>query len=67
MAKITWQDVVQRCDAIPLSRAELARRCGLSESTVVKGMRRGSVLRGSTRKQVELVLALEEKLRGDAA
>lgn len=64
---MSWADAVKRCDAVGLSRAELARRCELSESTVIKGVRRQSLLRGATRKQVELVLAMEEELAKRAA
>jgi DNA-binding MurR/RpiR family transcriptional regulator len=66
MAKMSWNDVALECDALRISRAEMARRAGVSESTFVKGMRRGSYLRGVTRKQVELIIALERQVQGVA-
>lgn len=51
----------------------MARRAGLSESTVTKGLRRNSTLQGSTRRVVEMVLAaaevtgdVQDKGQGDA-
>lgn len=68
MAAVKWTNVVERCDALGLSRAELARRAGISESTVVKGLKRDSKLRGPTRRIVEGVLEAElaEMQRGAA-
>lgn len=73
MARLRWDSVVARCNALGLSRAEMARRAGLSESTVTKGLRRNSVLQGSTRRVVEMVLAaaevtgdVQDKGQGDA-
>ncbi|MBL4820388.1 MAG: LacI family DNA-binding transcriptional regulator [Gammaproteobacteria bacterium] len=59
-----WHDVAARLDDLDISRAELARRCGLSESTVVKGLRDNRKLQGATRRAVEAVL---HKLMGAAA
>lgn len=60
MAAVKWSSVVERCDRLGLSRAEMARRSGISESTVVKGLKRDSRLRGPTKQVVEMVLAAAE-------
>ncbi len=48
-----------------LSRAEMARRAGISESTITKALKLGSRPTNPIRNQVELVLALEEKVQAD--
>ena len=64
----TWQEIEARRAAVSMSRAELARRAGISESTIFKGLQKQGKPHRLLAKQVELVLALEEKLlRGDAA
>ncbi|MEO9614297.1 MAG: hypothetical protein ABJG86_11215 [Nitratireductor sp.] len=60
MPPLTWTEVAERCDRIGLSRAEMARRAGISESTVVKGLARRSKPRGTTRRIVEMVLEAAE-------
>jgi predicted transcriptional regulator len=63
MARSSWKDVAKRCDELGISRAEVARRAGISESAFVKGIARDSRLSGATRKVIELVLALEEEVQ----
>ena len=48
-----------------LSRAELARRAGISESTITKALKLGSRPTNPIRRQVELVLTLEEQVQAD--
>ena len=66
MPKMTWADVEKRRQELPkLSRAELARRAGVSESTYAKGLndKKGPrTLRKGVREQVELVLDAAEDL-----
>lgn len=58
MPRMTWTEIERRRMALPrpLSRAELARRAGLSESTIAKGLRDDRVLQKGARDQVLLVL-----------
>lgn len=62
MTMPTWKELDARRLALPkpLSRAEMARRAGISESTVTKGLQKtegeDARPRKSVRKQVELVL-----------
>lgn len=42
-----------------LSRAELARRAGISESTITKGIKEGRVPSKPVRAQIELILEAE--------
>lgn len=62
MARITWRELDERRSNLPtpLSRAEMARRSGLSESAVTKGVRENRRPRRSVREQVELVLSAVE-------
>lgn len=61
-----WQVVETRRRKLKLSRAELARRTGLSESTIYKGLHGGTRPERHTRQVVELALAMAEQLRRDA-
>lgn len=62
MTSPTWKDLDARRLALPkpLSRAEMARRAGISESTITKALKKAdgddARPRKSVRKQVELVL-----------
>lgn len=58
---LTWREVVARWEKTGLSRPELARRAGISEQTVVKGMRRGSKLNLATRQVVEAAIIKAEQ------
>jgi len=59
-----WEKVeVRRKSLDGFSRAEMARRAGISESTVTYGLKRGSRPNPSVRRQVELVLQLEEEVQ----
>lgn len=68
----TWKELDERRLALGkrrLSRAQLARRAGLSESTIAKGIRLDRTPIKDTRQKVELVLeaeriAIEEGIRG---
>lgn len=64
LAVVTWRDLEAARLALPrkLSRAELARRAGLSESTIGKGLREDRAPRREVRKQVELVLEAVRKM-----
>lgn len=62
-----WQRIEARRRRLKISRAEMARRAGISESTVNYGLKRGSRPSGAVRRQVELVLALEEQVQTDMA
>lgn len=54
----SWKDYDERRQNLPkpLSRAQMARRAGLSESTVAKGIRHGRTPRKAVRERLELVL-----------
>jgi ribosome-binding protein aMBF1 (putative translation factor) len=60
-----WQMVESRRRAVGMSRAELARRARISESTIFKGKQRGTRPDGRVREFVELVLAVEEQIARD--
>lgn len=60
-----WKDAEKRRQVLGLSRAEMCRRAGISESTVTYGLKRGSRPTGAVRRQLELVLALEEQVQKD--
>lgn len=64
MAAPTWRDLEARRLLLPkrLSRADLARRAGLSESTIAKGLRHDRTPRKHVRQQVELVLDAAGKM-----
>lgn len=64
-----WKDIDERRKQIDrLSRAEMCRRAGISESTVTKGLQRGTRPLSSIRKQLDAVLAAAEaEQRGEAA
>lgn len=62
----SWADLDQERTALgrpTMSRAELARRAGISESTITKGLREGRVPQKDARQKVELVLAAEREMR----
>mgnify|MGYP000237551121 CR=1 FL=1 len=62
-----WKSIDNRRKAIDgLSRAEMCRRAGISESTVTKGMARGVKPIPSTRRAVEAVLLQAEAERAAA-
>lgn len=65
MAFPTWKELDARRQALPkpLSRAEMARRAGISESTITKALKStGDVRpRKSLRAQIELVLDAAKK------
>lgn len=60
MARITWRDLDERRAALPrkLSRAEMCRLAGVSESTATKGLQDGgrTAVSKSARQKIELVL-----------
>lgn len=63
---VTWGELDARRRAFKspkISRAELCRRAGISESTVTKGLKFGHLPTKETRKQVELVLEAEQAMR----
>jgi transcriptional regulator with XRE-family HTH domain len=62
-----WNDIEERRKRLDMSRAEMARRASISESTVLYGLKRGSKPTGAVRKQIEQVLAIEEQALGSAA
>lgn len=64
-----WNDIeARRARLDHLSRAEMARRAGISESTVTKGLNRGTRPIGAVRKAIERVLdEAEAEARGNAA
>jgi hypothetical protein len=55
-----WNDVAARVKALGLSNGEFCRRCGLSESAMNKGVRRGSSLSGAVKRVAEDVLRQAE-------
>lgn len=64
----SWADIEARRMGVSMSRAELARRAGISESTVFKGLQKQGRPHRLLWKQIDLVLSLEEQLqKGDAA
>lgn len=67
MSKTSWRELEARRQALPrkVSRAELARRAGLSESTIAKGIREDRTPRKAVRDQVNLILEAE-KIAGEA-
>jgi hypothetical protein len=64
--KLSWRDVEAQRLALPrpISRAEFARRSGVSESTITKGLAEDRSVRSGIRQQVRLVL--EAAARADA-
>lgn len=62
-----WSDIEKQRRTLKMSRAELARRAGISESTIFKGLQNSSRPNSSVRKQVELVVAMEAQLQADMA
>lgn len=66
MAAPTWRELDDRRQALskPMSRAEMARRAGISESTITKALQSADEVRPrrSVRAQVELVLDAAEKM-----
>ena len=62
-----WENIEKRRKRLEISRAEMARRAGISESTVTYGLKRGTKPIGSVRRQVEAVLQAEERDQGAAA
>ena len=56
-----WADVEARCKAAGLSNGEFCRRCGLSESAMNKGLRRGSRLSAAVRALAIRVLEQAEQ------
>lgn len=67
MAAPTWKELDARRLALgkPMSRAEMARRAGISESTITKALQSAEDVRPrkSLRAQVELVLDAAEKMQ----
>lgn len=51
-----WEKIDQRRTELELSRAEMARRAGISESTVTKGLKNRSRPSGAVRRQLERIL-----------
>lgn len=62
-----WEIVEERRKKLAISRAEMARRAGISESTVTYGLKRKTKPIPSVRRQVEQVLAEESGSQGAAA
>lgn len=61
--KTTWADLeAERVALGTLSRADLARRAGISESGFTKGLAGGRRPQKDTRKKVELILDAERKM-----
>ena len=60
---LTWRDVeAERLSLVqPISRAEFARRTGVSESTITKGLAFNRKVRRGIRQQVRLVLDAARK------
>lgn len=64
--KKSWKDLeAARVKLKGLSRAELARRAGISESAFTKGLASNRCPQKETRKKVELVLAAEEMMQAE--
>ncbi|MCC4243402.1 helix-turn-helix domain-containing protein [Stappia indica] len=61
----SWHDIERRRLAAGISRAELSRRAGLSESTITKGLKRKISPRNTVRTVCEQVL--DEAERENAA
>lgn len=60
-----WQSIENRRKKLAgLSRAEMARRAGISESTVTKGLDRNTRPISAVRKAVEGVISAEEEVQG---
>ena len=59
-----WKKSEERRARLKMSRAEMARRCHISESTVFKGLQKKTRPSGIVAKQIDLVLSLEERLQG---
>ncbi|MGZ5905144.1 MAG: hypothetical protein ACXWKQ_07335 [Reyranella sp.] len=64
----SWAQLDEERQALPdkLSRAELARRAGISESTITKGIKSGAHPRRPQRELVEVVLDMERRVGGAA-
>ncbi len=61
---VTWADLDARRKALKkrVSRAELCRRAGISESTITKGLAQGHLPTKGAREKVELILAAEQAM-----
>jgi len=59
----TWQEIEARRKDVGISRAELARRAGISESTVFKGLQHNTRPSRVVHAQIDLILTLEERLQ----
>ncbi|SFQ10413.1 hypothetical protein [Nitratireductor indicus] len=62
-----WKDIDRQRRELGISRAEMCRRAGISESTVTYGIKRGTRPYSTTRRQVELVIAMERQVQIDTA
>lgn len=65
---VTWADLDDRRKNLgrpKVSRAELCRRAGISESTITKGLSAGHLPIKDTREKVELILEAEELMRAE--
>ena len=62
-----WKSIENRRKLLGISRAEMARRAGISESTVAKGFKLKRKPHYSVRQQVERVLNEEEREQEAAA
>lgn len=56
-----WIDIEERRKKLEISRAEMARRAGISESTVTYGLKRGTKPIPSVKREVERVIEAEER------
>lgn len=67
MAAASWKDLDERRAALrkPLSRAEWARRAGISESTITKGLSGNKRPRKEQRQLAELVLEAEDVVQAE--
>lgn len=61
MAKDSWRDIVAKGKQLGLGNAELARKAGIPEDTVARGVHRNSSPYPSTRRLVNAALAQAEQ------
>jgi len=59
----SWKDIEDRRLAAGISRAEMARKSGISESTVFKGLQRGTKPLPSIVSAIDAVLTTAEQER----
>lgn len=62
---VTWQDIDSWREAAKLKNSEIARKAGIPESTIYKGLKRNSKLQPSMRRVMHAVFPEKIDERGE--